>query len=150
MRTQIPPHFGPGSGWVEPGPWSPSSDQERKAMREAALRATVVVLYRVGRRIPATQLLRQEPASGWLVCRNRYTAPAWYACLFEDEGMLRESTRLMRAQLERENDGVRLYGGLEVDAQGRQEWRQAWLCTPTPARAREILLEMLEREGGEV
>ena len=39
--------------------------------------------------------------------------------------------RLMHAQLERENGG-----------------RQAWLCVPTPARMREILLAMAEREGG--
>jgi hypothetical protein len=62
--------------------------------------------------------------------------------------MQHEAKRLMRVQLERENAGVRLYGGLEVDR--HDEWRQAWLCTPTPARAREILLDMLEREGGEV
>jgi hypothetical protein len=72
----------------------------------------------------------------------------WYGCLFTDATFKVEALpRLLHARLERENAGVRLYGGIEVDAQGRQQWRQAWLCTPTPARAREILLRMLETEG---
>ena len=48
---------------------------------------------------------------------------------------------------------MRLYGGIEPSeptARGQPDYRQAWLCAPTPARAREILLEMLEREGGAV
>jgi hypothetical protein len=117
-------------------------------MREAAFPCSVVMLYRNRQRIPARDLLKREPPSGWLVCLDRYTAPRWYACLFADEGMTRETMRLLHARLERENGGVRLYGGIEVDARGRQEWRQAWLCTPTPVRAREILLAMLENEGG--
>lgn len=116
-------------------------------MREAALPCTVVVLRRRGVRIPAAELLRAEPPAGLLLCMQRYTAPAWYACLFQDEAMQKELLpRLLHARLERDNGGVRLYGGLEVDQ--HQEWRQAWLCTPTPARAREILLAMLEQEGG--
>jgi hypothetical protein len=82
------------------------------------------------------------------VCQDLYTAPRWYACLFGDEGMQRETMRLLHARLERENRGVRLYGGIEVDVQARQESRQAWLCTPSPVRAREILLAVLEQEGG--
>jgi len=117
-------------------------------MRGAALPSTVVVLRRRGARIPAAELLRGPSPSGWLVCLDRYTAPNWYACLFRDEQMQQEIARLLHARLERESTGVRLYGGIEVDAQGRQEWRQAWLCTPTPERTRAILLEMLEREGG--
>ena len=31
-----------------------------------------------------------------------------------------------------------------------EQWRQAWLVTPAPERAREILLAMLASEGGEV
>jgi hypothetical protein len=42
--------------------------------------------------------------------------------------------------LEREHGGVRVYGGLEGDAQGRPDMRQAWLCPPTSERAREIVL----------
>jgi hypothetical protein len=98
--------------------------------------------------MPARELLRYEPPSGFLVCRDLYTAPKWYASLFADDGMKLEAMRLLHARFERENAGVRLYGGIEVDAQGRQEWRQAWLCPPTPGRAREILLAMLEQEGG--
>jgi hypothetical protein len=79
---------------------------------------------------------------------DRYTAPKWHAFLFRDGTFQAEVLpRLLHAELERENDGVRLYGGIEVDAQGRQELRQAWLCTPTPDRAREILLDMLNRDG---
>lgn len=108
----------------------------------------MVVLYRNGVRLPARELLHRDPPAGYLVCRDLYTAPAWYACLFSDEEMKHETMRLMRVQLERENGGVRLYGGLEVDDRGRQDMRQAWLCTPTPPRAREILLDMLARKGG--
>ena len=79
---------------------------------------------------------------------DRYTAPQWYACLFMDATFKVEALpRLLHARLERENAGVRLYGGIEVDPQGRQQWRQAWLCTPTPERAREILIRMLQNEG---
>jgi hypothetical protein len=148
-RRSLPPRFEPGSGWhPSRGHHTQMSLGERQAMRKAAFLATVVVLRRRGERIPAVELLGGQPPSGWLVCLDRYTAPNWYACLFRDEQMQHEITRLLHARLERESDGVRLYGGIEVDAQGRQEWRQAWLCTPTPDRAREILLEMLQREGG--
>lgn len=147
----IAPTFGPGTGWHQPGQYSPGSMADRQAMREAAVPCSVVVLRRRGERISAAELLRNEPPDGFLVCQDRYTTPNWYACLFGDAEMTKEVLpRLLHARLERENTGVRLYGGMEVDAQGRQEWRQAWLCTPTPARAREILLEMLEREQGQL
>lgn len=147
----IAPTFGPGTGWHRPGQYSPGSMVDRQAMREAAIACSVVVLRRRGERLPAAELLRSEPPAGFLVCQDRYTAPNWYACLFADAEMTKEVLpRLLHVRLERENASVRLYGGMEVDAQGRQEWRQAWLCTPTPARAGEILLEMLEREQGQL
>src|SRR4051812_14788247 len=92
--------FDPGSGWYRPGAWSPNSLADRRAMREAAIACTVVVLYRSGQRIPTRELLLREPPSGWLVCRDLYTAPAWYACLFADSDMKQETVRLMRVQLE--------------------------------------------------
>ena len=144
----IPPYFGPASGWHRLGQWSPGSHADILAMREAAIPATVVVLRRRGVRIPPAELLRTEPPAGMLLCLDRYTAPAWYACLFRGDMQTELLPRLLRAQLERENAGVRLYGGIDVDTSGRQEHRQAWLCTPTPDRAREILLAMLERAGG--
>lgn len=147
MRA-IDPTFTPGSGWHRLGQWSPGSARDRQSMREAAFACCVVVLYRGGERIPALDLLKRKPPSGWLVCRDLYTAPKWYACLFDDESMQRETMRLLHARLERENGGVRLYGGIELEDRGRQEWRQAWLCTPTPDRARDILLGMVERQGG--
>jgi hypothetical protein len=58
--------------------------------------------------------------------------------------------RVLHARLARENDGVRLYGGIEPGERGQPDFRQAWLCAPTPARAREILPAMLQRQGGEV
>lgn len=147
-REGIPPSFGPASGWYRPGVTSPGSLGDRAAMREAALPAMVIVLRRRGVRIPAVQLLRTDPPSGLLLAMDRYTAPAWHLCLFT-EGMERELLpRLLHARLERENGGVRLYGGLEVDR--HDEFRQAWLCTPDGARAREILLEMAHREMGGV
>jgi hypothetical protein len=116
-------------------------------MLEAAIPCAVVVLRRRGARIQARELLRAEPPTGWLLLLDRYTAPMWHACLFRDETLTTEALpRLMHAQLERENAGVRLYGGLEVDR--HDEFRQAWLVTPTPERAREILLQMLEAQGG--
>jgi hypothetical protein len=117
-------------------------------MRDAAIPCSVVVLRRRGVRIPSAELLRAAPPSGLLLCMDRYTTPKWYACLFRDVTFQAEVLpRLLHAQLERENGGVRLYGGIEVDAQARQKFRQAWLCTPTPSRAREILLDMLHRES---
>lgn len=146
-RASIPPIFAPGSGWYVPGQHSPSSATERLAVLEAAIPVTVVVLRWRGERIPAAELLRTEPPSGLLVCMNRYTAPKWHACLFQSKAMDKEVLpRLMHAELERQSGGVRLYGGLQVDR--NDQWRQAWLCTPTPERAREILLGMLEQEGG--
>lgn len=116
-------------------------------MAAAALPATVVVLRRQGQRIPAAQLLRAEPPSGLLLCMDQYTYPAWYACLFAGKDMQAELLpRLLHVRLERENGCVRLYSGIGVES-GR-EYRQGWLCTPSPQRAREILLAMLEREGG--
>jgi hypothetical protein len=150
-RRVIEPTFGPGSGWYPSSSAAPSSVQDRRELREAALPATVVVLRRRGERIPAAQLLRTEPPSGMLVCMDRYTQPAWYGCLFADEKMEREVLpRLMHVQLERESGGVRLYAGIEVGDRGDPDRRQAWLCTPTPARMREILLAMAEQEGGVV
>jgi len=126
---------------------SPGSMADRQAMREAAMLATVVVLYRRGQRMPAAQLLEQAHPTGLLLGMERYTSPWWHICLFRSDKMDAELLpRLMHAQLERENDGVRLYGGIEVD--GHQQWRQAWLCAPSPERAKEILRAMLEREAG--
>jgi hypothetical protein len=118
-------------------------------MAEAAIPCTVIVLRRRGARMPAAKLLMTQPPSGLLVALDLYTVPNWYACLFQDHTMKQELLpRLLHAQLERENGGVRLYGGIEVDR--HEEWRQAWLCTPTPDRAREILIDMLHRERGDV
>lgn len=145
------PTFEPGSGWYRTGQMAPGSLRDREAMHAAAIQCTVIVLRRRGQRIPAAEILRTEPPSGLLLCMDRYTSPWWHACLFQDSAMDKELLpRLMHARLERENAGVRLYGGLEIDAQGRQEWRQAWLCTPTHHRARTILLELADREGGTV
>lgn len=115
-------------------------------MRAAAIECTVVQLRVLGARVPAGVLLKQEHPRGFLVCLNRYTAPWWYACLFEAEDMRKEIGRLMHARLERANDGVRLYGGVEFTDQGLAEHRQAWLCVPTPERAREILQRTSEQE----
>lgn len=115
-------------------------------MRAAAIECTVVQLRVLGARVPAGVLLKQEHPRGFLVCLNRYTAPWWYACLFEAEDMRKEIGRLMHARLERENDGVRLYGGVEFNDQGLVEHRQAWLCVPTAERAGEILRRMSEQE----
>jgi hypothetical protein len=94
--------------------------------------------------IPDAELLRAEPPSGRLLCLDRYTAPLWHACLFADDAMDKELLpRLLHVQLERQNDGVRLYGGIEPGERGRPDPRQAWLCAPTPERTREILLAML-------
>jgi hypothetical protein len=142
------PSFGPHSGWYRPGTSTPGSLVEQAQMRLAALPCTVVVLRRRGARISAADLLRQEPPSGLLLALDRYTAPHWHCCLFDDSMKQELLPRLLHAQLERENEGVRLYGGLEVDR--NDQWRQAWLCTPTPNRAREILVAMLEERGGTV
>ncbi|MCC2632129.1 MAG: hypothetical protein K0S48_15 [Ramlibacter sp.] len=146
-RRPIAPTFGPGTGWYPSAAAAPGSVQDRRELRAAALPATVVVLRRRGERIPAAQLLRTEPPSGLLVCMDRYTAPAWYGCLFDDKMERELLPRLMHLQLERESGGVRLYAGIEVGDRGDPDRRQAWLCTPTPARMREILLAMAEQEG---
>lgn len=144
----IPPHFGPSSGWYQPGQYGPTSAVAKQEMRKAALPATVVVLRRRGVRIPTWDLLNSDPPAGLLLAMDKYTHPHWHACLFA-EGMEQELLpKLMHARLERENEGVRLYGGVEFADNGRSEFRQAWLCAPTPGRLREILLELLEQEGG--
>lgn len=112
-------------------------------MREAAVPCTVFVLYQRGVHLSPELLMQPERRrSGYLVCLDRYTQPWWYACLFEDEGMRKEVARLLHAQLERENDGVRLYGGIEFEDRGLAEHRQAWLCTRTVDRGLEILARM--------
>jgi hypothetical protein len=146
-RSTIPPSFEPGSGWYRPGPWSPSAPAEYDGMRTAAWPATVVVLRRRGVRIPAAELIEGPGARGLLVCSDRFTKPHFHARLYADATMGGEQLpRLMHAKLERENGGVRLYGGLEVDR--HEEFRQAWLCAATPERLGKILLAMLAQEGG--
>lgn len=141
MRRRIEPRFGPGSGWHKPGIQTPGSDVDRKEMLAAAIQCTVFQLRRLGQRLPPGELLAgTHHRTGLLVCLDRYTAPKWYACLFEAEDMRKELARLMHAELERENDGVRLYRGVEPD--GHQLHRQSWLCTPSVARGMEILREM--------
>jgi hypothetical protein len=147
-RPPIEPCFAPGSGWYQTGQMSPGSLRDREAMRESALPEIVVVLRRRGARVPAAELLRTEPPAGLLLAMDRYTAPAWHCCLFVPDMEHELLPRLLHARLERENDGVRLYGGIEPGDRGQPDFRQAWLCAPTPARAREILLNMLERAGG--
>lgn len=57
--------------------------------------------------------------------------------------------RLRHATLVRENEGVRLYSGIDpASERGQPDMRQGWLCAPTPERAREILMTMAERQGG--
>lgn len=148
--TGTPPLFAPGSGWYQPGQWSPGSDVARLEMRKAALPSTVVVLYERGERLSAERLLRRDAPTGMLLLMDAYTHPNWHACLFAEGMILELLPKLMHARLERENAGVRLYGGIEFADNGRRELRQAWLCAPTPTRATEILLDMLEREGGAV
>lgn len=150
MAEAIPPYFAPGSGWYQAGQWTPASDVARAEMRKAAWPATVVVLYERGERLAAERLLRRDAPTGLVLLMDQYTHPNWHACLFA-EGMRQELLpKLMHCALERENNGVRLYGGIEFAENGRREQRQAWLCAPTPKRATEILLAMLEAEGGAV
>lgn len=144
------PNFEPGSGWYRTGQMTPGSLRDREAKKAAALPAAVVVLRRRGERIPAAELLRAEPPSGFLVALDLYTAPHWHCCLFTTTMDRELLPRLLHARLERQNDGVRLYGGIEPGERGQPDFRQAWLCTPNAGRAREILLGMLEREGGAV
>jgi len=147
----MPPSFGPGSGWYQPGQMTPGSMRDREAMCEAAFPCSVVVLRRRGFRIPTTALVVSEPPTGWLLCMDRYTHPKWHACLFADEQMQRQVLpRLLHAQLVA---GERRRAPVRRDRGGRPrpaEFLQAWLCTPTPERAREILLAMLEQEVGDL
>lgn len=147
-RQPISPSFEPGSGWYRPsGQWAPGSLHDAEARTRAAWPCTVVVLYRRGTRIPGAALLKQDHLSGSLLCMDKYTYPHWHACLLSDPAVESDMLpRLLHARLERQNGGVRLYGGLEVDSRGREEWRQAWLCAGEK-RVREILQQMVEREG---
>lgn len=149
MARAIPPSFEPGSGWYQPsGQWAPGSLRDQEARILAAWPCTVVVLYRNGTRIPAADLLKADQRSGSLLCSSRYTHPHWHACLLSDPAVESDMLpRLLHARLERENEGVRLYGGIEVADHGREQWRQAWLCTQNERRLREILATMMEREA---
>lgn len=112
----------------------------------AALPCAVVVLYRAGQRMSAAELLRIDHPTGSLLLMDEYTHPHWHARLLSDPAVEMDLLpRLMHAQLERENDGVRLYGGIEIER--HEEWRQAWLATPTLERAREILESMVANEA---
>jgi hypothetical protein len=66
-REKHEPHFAPQSGWYKPGIMTPGSLRDREEMREASIPYSVVVLRRRGARIPATELLRCEPATGRLI-----------------------------------------------------------------------------------
>ena len=119
----------------------------KKAMREAAFPCTVVVLRRRGVRIRASELLKTDPSSGFLLCMQEYTHPNWHARLYRDETFDKECLpRLNPARLARENGGVRLYRGNQVEE--RVDYPQSWLCAPTPERAFEVVLAMLEQERG--
>jgi len=142
----IAPHFGPGSGWYQPGREAPGSAAELKGMAAAAFPCTIFVLYRRGIRMhPREIMLPEHRRTGYLVCLDRFTAPHWYACVFETPDMRKELARLLHARLERENNGVRLYGGIEVEDRGLVEHRQALLATPTEERGLEILRSMIAR-----
>jgi hypothetical protein len=149
MATPILPSFTPGSGWYKPGSWAPGCDADRDGMRAAAFPCTVVVLRRRGVRLTPSALLLTDPPSGLLVCQDRYTQPMWHANLFADKTMERTLLpQLMHVQLVKENAGVRQYRG--TVAENLQEFAQEWLCTPTPGRAREILLDWAEQIGDDV
>jgi len=77
-------------------------------LRRAALPCTVVVLRSRGIRIAPAELLRKEPPSGLLVAMDRYTTPRWYCSLWDESMKVELLPRLLHAQLERENEGVRL------------------------------------------
>lgn len=146
MSKSIAPYFGPGSGWYQAGRDAPGSAADRKGIAEAAIQCTIFVLYRRGQRMsPQEILLPRHRHTGHLVCLDRFTAPHWYACLFEGSDMRKEIARLLRARLERENNGVRLYGGIEVEDRGLVEHRQAFLAAPNEARGLEIVRSMLAR-----
>ncbi|NML43498.1 hypothetical protein HHL11_07045 [Ramlibacter sp. G-1-2-2] len=146
-KSIIPPSFEHGSGWYrQTGAWAPGSMRDQEARALAARQCAVVVLYRAGQRIPAAELLRADHLSGSLLLMDDYTHPHWHARLLSDPAVDMDLLpRLARAQLERENDGVRLYGGIEIER--HEERRQAWLVTPTLRRAEEILRAMVAQGG---
>lgn len=143
----IEPSFGPGSGWYVRGQCGPGSLYDRQEMRKAAIPCTVVVMRRRGLRLSARELLtRDESHDGFLVCQNDYTFPHWYASLFDDEEMRRQTLPNLLQVQARQGEHGRLYHGIQIEE--RVQYPQAWLCTPTPEQAREILIMMMAAQSG--
>jgi hypothetical protein len=108
---------------------------------EAAFPAVLIQMREHGMRLPAEALLNREHPSGMVLLRDHFTRPRWHAHLCPPDNLDRDLVpQLSDAVLVREGKGVRLYRGTQ--------WVngvhvvQSWLCAPTAARAKEILLAM--------
>jgi hypothetical protein len=144
----VPPSFGPGSGWYRPGPWSPYSHTDLIERAKAAWPCHVVRLRSAGKRMRAWKLLERGFLSGNLVCE--WIGPErWSLTLYEDQQAQArvfdggQPMVVIEAELIRQNDGVRLYCGIEVGT----KQPQSWLCSADPDQLSRILTTMLQAEG---
>jgi hypothetical protein len=143
----IDPYFTPGSGWQAPAVRAPGSIADIEGRKLAAFPCVVVQMREHSMRLPAEVLLAREHPEGFVLLTDHWTRPRWVGHLYRPPEWDRDLLpQLSEAELIRENKGVRLYRG--------KQWVngmtvvQSWLCAPTAARAREVLLALDWRSGG--
>ncbi len=105
--------------------------------KEAAWPCALARLRQDGVRRPASDLAKLRPREGWIV---GVRLANWQIQFFDRPELQTWVANLVEARLHKENDGIRLYQGMEWA--GDHRIRQTWLAGPTVESVRAVLERM--------
>jgi hypothetical protein len=143
--SDIAPWFEPGSGFYRMGQWAPGSLADKEARPKAAYRCVIYRMRRpsTGAKLPASDVLLQQPISAGIICTDHYTHPRWHAEALALPDLDHQLLQMHEVRLVRVRGGFRQYQGIEYGEKALTSWPQTWFCAPNETAGRAVLDQMM-------
>lgn len=146
--SDIDPWFEPGSGFYRLGMAAPGSLADKAARPKAAYRCVIFKMRRAGDglRLPAAEVVLQQPINAGIICTDRFTHPDWHAEALALPDLERQLLQMHAVRLVRVRGGFRQYRGIEYGEKALTSWAQTWFCAPNETAGRAVLDQMAASE----
>lgn len=146
----IEPWFDPSSGFYRKGQWAPGSLADKAARADAAYRCVIFKMRRShdGFKLPASDVLLQQPVAAGIICTDRFTHPHWHAEALALPDLGHQLLQMHEVRLVRTRGGFRQYQGIEYGEKALTSWMQTWFCAPNEAAGRAVLDHMAASDLG--